>query len=374
VSLTGWALPSLLALVALALFVVIVAGRPRRGGVAGILGRATAAVSMCAAVVATCAVVLNDHYLFFVTWTDVLDNGSSASTTVSRGALPAVADTLPPAVTVAPATAVLAPLPAPGQQWQTYTVKGARTGLVGQVLVYLPKGYDPNSGVRYPVIEALHGWPGGPTAVNHELNLDTTFQSLVDAHRVAPPIVVMPQINIPLTLDTECVNAPTGQGPQTMSWLGQDIPTWIGTHFRVADRRTSWLVLGASYGGWCAANVGLHYPATFGGAVSFLGYNSPEFAPAYVPFKSDPAGLKTYQLVSVAGHHPPPIALWLMASKEDHSAYAALVALLKAARPPLSVTAHVLHHGGHNVATIPPTEAAMVSWLVKTLPGFAPHA
>lgn len=373
-SLTGWALPAVLIAIVVVLLVVIALGRPRRRGPLGLLGRAGAAVTMCAAAIAVCGVALNDQYLFFVTWSDVIDSGSSASTTVSRGALPTVADTLPPGVRTAPDSATLPPLPAPGRQWQSYTVKGASTGLVGQVLVYLPKGYDPDSRTRYPVIEALHGWPGGPTAVNHELDLDTTFQSLVDAKKVAPPIVVMPQINIPLTLDTECVDAPAGKGPETMRWLGQDIPAWVGRHFRVADRRTSWLVLGASYGGWCATNVGMHYPATFGGAVSFMGYNSPEFYPAYLPFKDDPSGVKPYRLVSLAGHHSPPMAIWLMASKEDRSAYAALVALLKAARPPLSVTAHVLRHGGHNVATIPPTEASMLSWLVKTLPGFAPHA
>lgn len=373
-ALTGSALPALLGLVAVVLFLALILGVGPAGPRLAVATRAAEALLLNATVVLLCGVLLNNQFLFYVTWSDLLGSAGSQGQTLRAGGAVGRAESarLPSAIRVDP-HATLAPLPSPGEQWQDYTaVTGAASGLTGQILVYLPKGYDPSAATTYPVIEALHGWPGGPSAVNHEIALDTTFQSLVDRGAVRAPIVVMPQINTPLTVDTECVNAPAGQGMQTMTWLGRDVPDWIATHFRVAAARTSWLVLGASYGGWCAANIGMHYPAVFGGAVSFMGYFAPEFY-GYKPFRNDPAGLKTYDLTRTARHDPPPLALWVMASKEDRSAYADLVPFVRAVRAPLSVTAHVLTHGGHNVDTIPPTLSPMLKWLVATLPGFDPH-
>lgn len=184
----------------------------------------------------------------------------------------------------------------------------------------------------------------------------------------------MPRINVPLTLDTECVDPPAGvAGPKTLTWLGSDVPQWIASDFRVDHRRTGWAVVGVSYGGWCAAVVGMHNPRVFGAAASFMGYAKPEFTAAYEPFASDPEGLRGYDLAWLARHDPPPIAVWLMASKEDRGAYAALSSMLGAVRSPMSVTAHVIPHGCHNIATVPPTVPALMAWLAKTLPGFRPH-
>lgn len=302
-ALTGWALPVVLALVALTCFLLLVAGRPRGKGWRSSLARGAQAATMCVTAIAVCGLVLNDQYLFYVSWGDLLPAGSVVSYSISAGA-PGVKENLPPAITALPAGATLPALPSQGRQLQTYVVTGATSHLTGEVLVYLPRAYNPKARTQYPVIEALHGWPGGPTAVNHEINLTTTFQGLVDARRLAAPIVVMPQIDIPVTLDTECVDAPPGKGPQTMTWLGTDVPNWTASHFRIVPKRTSWLILGASYGGWCAANVGMHYPRTFGGAVSFMGYDAPEFVPDYEPFKNDPAGVRTYELTHLARHIP----------------------------------------------------------------------
>lgn len=369
-SLTGTLLPLVLGAAALVLFVVLVRDRGRRRGHLALLLRSAQLLGLNLLTIALCSVVLNDRYLFYVTWSDLVGGYSPAAVSVVRGAHEPVRADLPPQLHFRPVTSRLAPLPQPGSRLQTYIVTGSRSGVTGQILVELPKGYDPAAHRTYPVVEALHGWPGGPTAVNREIDLPGAFQRLQDDHALAATIVVMPQINTPTTLDTECVNAPAGTGPQTLTWLGTDVPQWAADHFRVADKRTAWLALGASYGGWCAANVGMHYPRVFGGAVSFMGYFAPEFY-GYKPFANDPARLQTYDLTRMAATSPPPISLWAMASKEDHGAYRALVPFLKAARAPLAVTAYVLQHGGHNVATIPPTLPSMAAWLVHALPGFA---
>ena len=360
-------------LAAATLFVTLVRGGPARGGLLAILSRAVRLLVLNGLIVVLCAALLNDKYLFYVSWAD-LSAGPSSATTVTRGGQPQIVKPLKPILRYASETKTLPPLPNPGSREQSYVVTGADSKVSGQILVQLPAGYDPNSTRTYPVIEALHGWPVGPRAVAVELDLHGAFQRLIDARKVADPIIVMPQINTPLTLDTECVDPPAGTGPKSLTWIGRDVPQWAADHFRVAHGRQSWLVLGASYGGWCAANVGMHYPEIFGGAVSFMGYFAPEFAPTYDPYVTDPLGERTYDLAHLADTAPPPIALWLMASREDLGAYRALVKLLKVAHPPTSVTAHILATGGHRIQTIPPTLPAMASWLTATLPGFVAHA
>ncbi len=332
-SLTGSLVPVVLALAALVLFVVIVRPRAARPGVLATVWRAAQVLGLNVLTVALSAVLLNDSYLFYVSWADLLPAPDSAAS-IGRGATGPLTSTLPSGLRFLSDTAPLPRLPQPGARQQVFTVTGRTSGVTGHVLVQLPTDYDPRSRRTYPVIEALHGWPGGPGAVAHEIDLRGRFQRLIDEHKLADPIVLMPQINTPLNLDTECVNPPPGGGgPHTLTWIGHDVPQWAADHFRVAHARTSWAVLGASYGGWCAANAGMHYPGTFGAVVSFMGYLAPEFY-GYRPFANDPEGLETYDLTRLAHVNPPPVAMWLMASKEDRGAYGALVPFLHAARAP----------------------------------------
>lgn len=48
-------------------------------------------------------------------------------------------------------------------------VTGAASRMTVPMYVYLPPGYDPNGPLRYPVIEAFHGYPGVPAQWLHSL-------------------------------------------------------------------------------------------------------------------------------------------------------------------------------------------------------------
>lgn len=359
----------LLGLLASVTFALIVAGWPRwKSRIAQGATRAAQVLVLNVLVLALCGAVLNNQYLFYSSWADLLGS-SSPSVQVHRGAKPAVvvsARVRGPGFSGIRTPTVLPPLPQPGSRLQNYTVVGARSNSHGQVLVYLPVGYNPGSPHTYPVIVGLHGFPSAPMSFVR-LDFLSTIDALTAAHEMAPTIVVIPRIDTPATLDTECLNGGPGQ-PQTDTWLSHDIPAWTAGHFRVQTRRTSWAAVGYSYGAWCAATISMRHPDVFGASISLLGYFRPEFRPGYDPLTRTTRG--GYDLVSIASSKPPAVAMWVLTSRGDRSSYPSTSAFLRAARPPLDVTATVLAHGGHRDAVFTPYVPAALRWLARTMPGF----
>jgi pimeloyl-ACP methyl ester carboxylesterase len=369
VGLTGAWLPWFLAVVALVLFVGVVLGRPRPRVPRLALGfRTLHVLGLNVVVLMLAGVLLNDQYLFYVSWSDLLGSETGSFHVVARGNdREGARIRLDPVLTTTRGN--LPPLPNPGSQEQIYHVTGARTGLSGEVAVWLPKGYDPASERTYPVIESLAGYPGSALSSFHGFDLRGTYQRLIDEHVIRPPIIVMPQINTPNSLDTECVNAPEGAGPQTETWLASDVPQWVAAHFRIDAHRTSWAVQGFSYGGWCSAMLAMHHPDVFGGAMVLMGYFTPEFT-NYVPFGPHSVAAEDYDLPLMALEHPPAVSMWVMVSKTDRTSYPYVTEFLRKVHPPMDVTAQVQATGGHRVQAIPPVERDMLRWLARTLPGF----
>lgn len=368
--LTDPSLVVLIALLALATFVLLVAGWPRwRNRVMQAATRAVYGISLSLLVVLLAGVVLNNQYIFYTGWGDLFAPSSTA-VQQNRGGQAAAAVTARvkgPGLQQLRTPATLPPLPQPGSRMQNYTeVVGARSKSHGQVLVYLPVGYDPHSSHAYPVIVGLHGYPSAPKAFVR-LNFLSTIDALTAQHAMAPTIVVIPRIDTPATLDTECVNGRPGQ-PQTETWLSSDIPAWAAAHFRVQTQRTSWAATGYSYGAWCAAVVTMRHPDVFGAAMTMTGYFRPRFSRGYDPLTRATRG--NYDLVALAHHKPPPVALWVLASREDHGSFPTTEAFLRGARAPLAVTATLLDHGGHRNSTFTPYMPRAMKWLANTLPGF----
>ncbi|GAB3583336.1 alpha/beta hydrolase [Calidifontibacter terrae] len=373
-SLTGSTLPLLLALAALILFAALVIGFPRlrnRWAAGGV--RAGLALLLNASVVTLAFVMLNDQYAFYVSWSDLAGYQSPAVQVRHGGSAhdANVAKVVGVGFNQWHTPAHLPKLPDPGQRMQRYVVSGRVSGFHSAVWVYLPKGYNSASAQTYPVIMALHGFPGGPGSMNH-YGILQAFDEMVAQHRLVPSIMVIPQIDDPVPLDTECVNVPGG--PQAESWLAQDVPSWAISHFRVETKRTSWAAWGFSYGGWCAALLGFRHPDIFGASVALQGYFRPSFSTDYEPFKPGSAAYEQYDLVKIARQHPPALNLWLMASKEDSLSYPSTDALVKDARRPLSVTALLLKQGGHTVSVWGPKIGPSFAWLAQAMPGFDPLA
>jgi pimeloyl-ACP methyl ester carboxylesterase len=357
-----------LVLVALGLFALVVAGLPRWGGrVLQRVVRGGQVLLLNLVVVALAGAALNDQYLFYSSWSDLLGARSAGVQLHHGGGTRQVVD----ATVVGPGLKNVTGradyrLPQPGSRLQTYAVTDPRSGASGQVLVYLPAGYSPTVSRAYPVIVALHGFPSSPRRFLR-LNVLSSVDRLTAEHRLAASVVVMPRIDTPATLDTECVNGPPGT-PQTDTWLSRDLPAWVVNHLHVRRDRLSWSVFGYSYGAWCAASLSMRHPDVFGAAIVLQGYFRPDFTAGYDPLT--PAGTEAYDLIHIARTSPPPLAMFALASRQDNLSYPSTSRFLSVARPPLDVTAVIVATGGHRESVWLPYVPRALIWLGQTLPGF----
>lgn len=367
-SLTSTSLLGVLALMAAAVFTLLVSGRPRLSRRWADMGaRGGALLVLNVLVVALVGAGLNDHFAFYVSWSDLA--GAQAAVTVTHHGASARSAATVRLGTVLHAVTAFPALPSPGKRLQHYTLTGPRSGVRAEVAVLLPPGYSASSATTYPVIEALHGYPGTIDSWLTGMAIQGTLDQAVASRSIRPAIVVMPQINVPYAVDSECVNGPAG-APQMETWLAEDVPQFVASHFAVDTTRSSWAVAGYSEGGWCAAMLGLRHPSVFSGDIVFSGAFTPEFGRFYRPFGDRvPAG---YDLVRAYRHNHPPLAMWVQASKKDGYAYPQTAAFLKGVRAPLSVTTDLLKTGGHREQLWARELPTALTWLGHSLPGFAP--
>lgn len=367
-SLTGTGLVVLIAALTVVVFALVISDRPswRRRAVK-VVSRAASVITLNLLVVSLCGALLNDKYLFYSSWSDLFGARSTQVELHHGGtAHQAFATRLGGGLTGLAQPAVLPALPSPGNRLQSYLVSDQRSHAHGQVLVYLPAGYNPASTRAYPVILGLHGFPSGPRSFV-ALNFLSSIDTLTAGHRLAPSIVVIPRIDTPASLDTECANGAPGES-QTDTWLSHDLPQWVAGHFHVQTKRTSWAAVGYSYGAWCAASLSIRHPDVFGAAIILLGYFRPDFSLSYDPLTA--ASSRAYDLVRIEQATPPPVSLWVLTTREDPLSYPSTSKFLSVAHPPTNVTAVVLAHGGHRDSVFRPFVPQALAWLGQTLPGF----
>ncbi|HET9649492.1 MAG TPA: alpha/beta hydrolase-fold protein, partial [Microlunatus sp.] len=319
---------------------------------------------------------LNAQFLFFAGWSDLQGalGGNVATTSVARGAQASAAAERKVAGPAATSLGLPPPLPAgaAAKGLLSYTVKGPLSGITASVVVQLPPGYSSpaNARERYPVIETFGGYPGVPAQFMRTLNLGGLIADAVSAHQMRSALLVAPQVQIPLGVDTECVNGEPSK-PQIETWLAEDVPNWIARTFRINTERSSWATMGLSAGGWCAAMATMLHPAQYSAAVVLGGYFHPDFGPYYEAFpKTSPLETR-YDLVKLSSH-PPPVALWLETSHADALSYSSSARLLHTARPPMAVNAVVLQQAGHRTSVWKAVLPTALLWLGHNIPGFRP--
>lgn len=368
-SLTGWVLPTVFGSGAFVLFVLLACGLPRRrSGWWPVPLRVLMLVLLNLLVLGLGASLLNNQYAFYTNWNDLAGDPKPTKPQHYGGSLVQAQAGVVGAKLLPHPIGPLPKLPQPGGRVQQFRVTGTRSHITNEVLVRLPERYNPYRRGGYPVILALHGFPGHPKIFR---NIDGFFGAVDAAARtghMSEAIVVMPVINHPSSLDTECVDAPNG--PKTETWLANDIPQWVLSHFAARPGRHSWATLGFSFGGWCSAMLGMRHPDVFGGAVVYQGYFRPEFDDDFRPFRPGTPAYEQYDLISLARKNPPPLAMWVLASKPDRLSYPSTLAFVKAARSPLSITAVLPELGGHSLSVWDGKVPETLTWLGRAVPGF----
>ncbi len=262
------------------------------------------------------------------------------------------------------------------------TITGVRSHLTRDVYVYLPPQYfqKPYAHYRFPVIELLHGSPGGPQAWVDVLGLIPTFLSLLEAHPADAAVLVMPDTDGGQQYALQCLNDPGGI--QDMTFVAQDVPNYIARLVRVQPPGRAWGVAGYSEGGYCAANIALQQPARYGVAAVMSGYFSP--GPSQVPAGNKPGGMP--YLVDVFRGQPAlqemntprtyvsqvPLfdlpAFWLAAGAQDESDVSAAASfrhllLARLANVPFLI----VPGGGHQASVWRAALGPMLTWMTPQL-------
>ncbi|MFT4295124.1 MAG: alpha/beta hydrolase-fold protein [Micropruina sp.] len=282
---------------------------------------------------------VNDEYDFYASWSDLLG----------------IQDTSPQNINVAQ-------LNAGSGRLEKLPVR-TDAGVVDDVLVWLPPGYDANTAAKYPVLEFLTGQPSSPSLLFSHFNFGTVASEAISSGRMKPFVAVLPPIMISPPRDTECVDVP--HGPQASSWVTHTVPDAVLSRFHVEPMGSHWSIMGFSAGGQCAAKLLLRYPTRYGAAVALAG--------DYEPYTDDTTGdlfgndkalwnensaRWLYRSYGMRG-----TKLLMIASKQDGWSARPTQAMAKEAHGDPHVTTIMFPVGGHNYHTYAPYLPQSLTWL-----------
>ncbi len=258
-------------------------------------------------------------------------------------------------------------------------VTGAKSRIARNLIIYLPPQYFQKqyATYRFPAIELIHGQPGEPQDWLAALDVQTTLQDLVAAHRAQPVVLVMPDVNGGRAISLQCLNQVGGAADD--DFVALDVPDFVAARLRVQRPGRAWAIAGYSEGGYCAANLALRHPRRFGFAGVMSGYFRPmadrveyfHVIRHVDPFRHDTALRRQNTPIDVLRHLPAGIEIpqfWVgaaRASRADVLSAVAFVALLRTQNPatPLRITADGAHNAVAWRSMIPP----MLEWLSPRL-------
>jgi pimeloyl-ACP methyl ester carboxylesterase len=228
-------------------------------------------------------------------------------------------------------------------------ISDARLGLSLPAYVYLPPGYQvgASAGLHYPVIEALHGFPGSPASWVRGLAAPDHLDQEIAAGRMAPTVVVFPYLSPRSTQDTECVNAVGGL--QMDTYLTTTVRQAMLRRYSVRADPAAWGLIGYSLGGYCAVNLAMRHPDRYAAAASLSGYfqASTDWATGDL-YRGDLWARELNSPIWRLQHQSPPrLSIYLACATDDRSDYADLTQFVALARPPLRVTTALFNRGGH---------------------------
>jgi enterochelin esterase-like enzyme len=237
----------------------------------------------------------------------------------------------------------------------TVTVAGRDSGLSLPMYVYLPAAYRTGR-TRFPVIEALHGYPGSPRSWLRNLRVQSYLDREIAAGRMAPTVVLFPYQTPVQRLDTECTDL--RGGPRAETFLTTDVPAYVRAHFRVRTDQAGWGLTGYSAGAFCAINLSLRHPGEYAAAAALSGYAEPGIT------IGDGSERTTNNPGWRLRHLPqPPLALWLGWAADDRHSSADSRRIAAEAHAPMAVTTATVAHGGHSSAVWRQMEPPAFDWL-----------
>lgn len=220
---------------------------------------------------------VNDYGYFYGSWSDLF--GSSSQVAIAVPPTPGGRTMRQGHVGAASALPTMHAGPtswSTATQWATrgrvdaVTIKGARSGLSAQALVYLPPQYFRPTAAQqlFPAVEVMTGYPGIVANLVRRQHYPDALLAQISQRKAGPMVLVMLRPTVAPPRDTECTNVPAG--PQALTYLAQDVPSAIEAAYRV--RPLGWGAMGDSTGGYCAVKLAMDHSDVFTTAVSLSGY------------------------------------------------------------------------------------------------------
>jgi len=204
------------------------------------------------------------------------------------------------------------------------TLPGKLSGYTRRGLVYLPPQYNEAryAKTRFPVVELFHGTPGKALTWDTVLHIGQVADQLLAKHLIGPMILVMPSINGAGHDYQDCVNGPSVNDD---TYLTRDVRNDITASYRASRDSYEWGLAGYSSGGYCAANLALRHPASFGAAAVLNGYFRAADGPAAGALNDSQSLEAANSPLNLAekltpGNGPVP-AFWVAAGTHDTADY-----------------------------------------------------
>ncbi|MGW4380239.1 alpha/beta hydrolase [Kitasatospora sp. NPDC004531] len=250
---------------------------------------------------------------------------------------------------------------------QTTDLKGALSGVDGEVLVWLPPQYnDPAyKDKTFPVVELLPGWPGSSKTWFGTLRVSEQLKPMMQSGQVTPFILISPRTNLlGDSTDTGCADVPGKVNADT--WLSKDVPQMVLDNFRVDPSADRWAVAGYSAGAHCAAKLALEHPDRYRAGISLSGYNDPAAEGQSLTAK-DPHLREISNPLNILKNAktPPKTALYVSGNKGD--GLEGGEALKAAAKAPTTVTVQETT-GAHSSDVWKPMVPGVFTWLTGIIP------
>jgi pimeloyl-ACP methyl ester carboxylesterase len=249
------------------------------------------------------------------------------------------------------------------------TLPGELSGYNRRGLVYLPPEYGQGryAKVRFPVVELFHGTPGSPLAWDTVLRVSQVMDTLLAKHLIGPMVLVMPAINGAGHDYQDCVNGPSVSDE---TYLTKDVRADVLARYRVSQDPYEWGLAGYSSGGYCAANLALRHPGSFGAAAVINGYFRATDGPAAAALNHnqplEAANSPLYLAEKLAPGGGPVPAFWVAAGTNDKADYQP-AALFTAALDHMQQVPFVKLNAGDTSNAWAAALPAALSWLWQQL-------
>jgi len=356
----------LTALAAAALFVLTIVLWPRlaRRGWRAVLGRTGLLITTQLLVFGAVGLTANKTFMFYASWADLMGLEQAEGVVVNHSAGRAGASPLA-VLEKQPVHVPGSRRPAAGGQIQKVVVRGAKSKITAPAYVYLPPEYfQPEHARRtFPASVVLTGYPGNAVSLIKGLKYPTTAHRLAAQGRMQPMVLVMLRPTLAPPRDTECANVPGG--PQTETFLAQDLPRAVSAAFRVGDHARNWGIIGNSTGGYCALKLGLHHPDRFAASAGLSPhYKAPKDLTTGDLFHGDQRLKNRADLLWSVDHVPASASSFLVSSsKQGESNLKDTLAFIRKVRAPARVSSIILDSGGHNFSTWKREIAPTLEWI-----------